>query len=236
MKIQRHFILLILIGLTLPAMSQTYVGPSAWYIASTSVPASTAGQPAPTRYLVGASALWTLSQQTAIRLVGGYRSEAGYFASHWQEVQTDGLIQVIEPGMKMPNQFSTITSSSVELMALLNLPAISLDTSGGSLGISVGLLSDLVFAANQVDDNSRIENYNGPPVVSTDYSQQLGFGAYIGTYIALPIVSYKLIFDLGYSFRSPSILTTAQEPKVEQNTGWLIGKGLRAGVSFYVSL
>lgn len=225
------------------AQAQTLaVGPSAWYLISSDLPEGTESESQPTRYLVGASALWQVNTKASIRATIGYRSESGVFntpeSQSTQPAQTASQSQVqvvVGPG-NAPAIVSNINASSVEVTAMLCFPIMPLDTSGAALGIGIGGLADVMLDASQADDYSAIASHQGQTVINTAYKQQVGYGALIGAFLSLPIGSSTLSFDVQYVFRLPTTLTTATAPLQHQDTGWLIGKGLRVGATLYFGL
>ena len=234
-----------LIGLTMgvSVSAQTlFVGPSAWYLMSSSLPEGTDSESQPTRYLVGASTLWQVSKKATLRATLGYRSEEGTFATPESSLVKPNVVYqprniqvVVGPGSE-PSVLSSITASSVELTAALCFPILPLDTSGSELGISLGGVADLVMSASQVDDYTAISSHKGADIITYAYSSQVGYGALIGAYLALPLGSNKLCFDMQYVFRAPTTMNVATAPFQQQETSWLIGKGLRAGLTFYFAL
>lgn len=237
------WITVICLGLTTSSTvhaQSLFVGPTAWYLISTNAPGSSNGAGQPTRYMVGAAATIPFNKKTELRTTVGYRSESGSFTTPLNQLPTTdqrvhppvSLIQVVDNPNATPQLPSTLTASSLELTASLCFPVMPLDSSGAALGFSLGGLVDYMMSAQQDDDYSAIDKHQGPAHVIADYESQLGFGALLGLYIALPVGTNRLNFDLQYVFRNPTTITSATTPPVEQSSGWLIGKGLRVGLSF----
>lgn len=119
---------------------------------------------------------------------------------------------------------------------MMVIPVADLDTSGSKFVLELGVLADRVLSAEQTDDYSSIPNYSGPETVNVSYEGQFGFGAMIGFGLILPVGSDRISFDLRYVFRQPTSLTTTTTPATEQNVAWLIGRGLRIGLSYLFAL
>ncbi len=235
------------LGLTVGAVTQAqqlYVGPTAWYLVSTSAPETSATEGQPTRLLVGGSALWLLQNKTEVRVTLGYRYEQGTFGTPESLLPNDGntsntgpsRLHVVETGQGEPLLTSTLTASSVELNAGLGFPLLALDTSGSNLGLSVGVMTDVILSASQEDDYSAIPNHPDPDLVTASYEQQFGFGAYIGAFLGMNLGGSRISFDVTYMFRQPGTLSTTGTPVTEQNIGWLIGRGLRIGIGLFFGL
>ncbi len=215
-----------------------FVGPTAFYLLSTSSPGNTSGLPQPTRFLVGASALWLQKNNVHIRVSAGYRSEEGSFATPQSQAPNvaGNRLHVIDPATGEPMLTSTITASSVEVNAQLGFPLLPLDSSGSVLGLTIGGLMDYMVSASQTDDYSAFPNHQGPKTVTAQYSPHAGFGALLGAYLTIPLDVHQLAFDVSYVFRRPSTMLTTGTPATEQNIGWLIGSGLRVGVTMFFRL
>lgn len=236
---------IVIVGLTtgISVHAQTlFVGPSAWYLMSSNLPQGTEAESQPTRYLVGVSGMWKVSAKASLRATLGYRSESGSFTTPQSVVTTNqnivlgpAMIQVVTPGTE-PTVASAISASSLELTAALCFPIMPLDTGGSAIGVSLGGLADMVTSALQTDDYTALPTHSDPDVVTNAFKQQMGFGALLGAYLELPLGSTDLTFDVQYVFRMPTSLTTNTNPIQDQDTGWLIGKGLRAGVTLYFGL
>ncbi len=115
---------------------------------------------------------------------------------------------------------------------MMLIPVGDLDTSGSKFFLELGVLADRVLTAQQTDDYSNIPNYSGPQTVTVDYEGQFGFGAMIGAGLSLQVGGDRILFDLRYVFRQPTTLTTTTTPPQDQNVAWLIGRGLRVGLSY----
>ncbi|NQW30909.1 MAG: hypothetical protein HQ472_10405 [Ignavibacteria bacterium] len=149
---------------------------------------------------------------------------------------TPPQIQVVEPGGLGPQVLTTLTSSSVEASAMLKIPMVDLDSSGTVLHLNLGALADRVLSTEQVDDYSQIPDYLGPKTVTVNYVPQFGFGAMFGVGVATNMGPGKLLFDLRFVFRNPKTALTNTTPSQEQDLSWLIGQGMRFGVSYLFSL
>lgn len=238
--------LAVAIGLTFHvcAHAQTfYVGPSAYYLVSTNAPGSTDNQSSPVRYMVGGTANWLLGKKAEVRATLGYRSESGSFSTPASDLPSTTSVlqphsvQVVDNPSSEPQLQSSLAASSIELSASLCFPLMPLDTTGSVIGLAIGALTDVVLHASQTDDYSGIPNHIGDKTVTATYQQQVGLGALIGAYLVVPMGSTtRLSFDLQYVFRQPTTLTTNTTPPVEQNIGWLIGKGLRLGGTVYFAM
>jgi hypothetical protein len=138
---------------------------------------------------------------------------------------------VVDP-TPAPQVTSTLNTSSIELSAMMVIPVADLDTSGSKFVLELGVLADRVLTAEQTDDYSSIPNYPEPTTVNVAYEGQFGFGAMIGIGLILPVGSDRISFDLRYVMRQPTSLTSTTTPPVNQNVAWLIGRGLRIGLSY----
>jgi len=215
-----------------------FIGPKAGMMLSvgTSDEVSSAG--APSRYYFGVDAMSPLSDRLDLRFGAVYRLENGGFNTDY--VESTGLvgggktpvIAVDDPNATPPQVRSTVETSSIEITAGLHFPIIRLDSSGTRLTIGLGVLADYFVSGKQTDDYSNVPNYTGTTPIAFNYEPHIGFGAFIGAGLFLPVGSNALSLDVGYYFRDPSEITTQTTPPVDQNLGWLVGKGLRFGVSF----
>jgi hypothetical protein len=177
------------------------------------------------------------SKGTEFRLGLGYRGEEGAVGTPESQLpEQSASIAVVDNQGSEPQMISTITASSLELDATLCFPVLKLDTSGAAVGVSIGLLADAILSAKQQDDYSAIPDHPAPDLVEAEFEQQLGFGAAVGAYVVVPFGSNRLSFDLNYVFRQPSTISTTTTPPVESEIGWVIGRGLRLGATFYIGL
>jgi hypothetical protein len=142
---------------------------------------------------------------------------------------------VVDP-TPAPQVTSTLNTSSIELSAMMVIPVADLDTSGSKFVLELGVLADRVLTAEQTDDYSSIPNYPEPTTMNVSYEGQFGFGAMIGIGLILPVGSDRISFDLRYVMRQPTSLTSTTTPPVDQNVAWLIGRGLRVGLSYLFAL
>jgi len=140
-------------------------------------------------------------------------------------------LSVVDP-TPAPQLVSTLNTTSVEISAMMVIPVADLDTSGSKFVLELGVLADRVLTAEQTDDYSSIPNYPEPTTVNVAYEGQFGFGAMIGIGLILPVGSDRISFDLRYVMRQPTSLTSTTTPPVDQNVAWLIGRGLRVGLSY----
>lgn len=217
-----------------------YIGPEIGYTVSTSVPFEVSSSGAPTRVRVGASLHLSGKSKVDFRFSLGYRTEGGTFRTDYvnpaDSVATQGRLHVVEPKPGGPNVLSELTSSSVELSAEGFLPLGDLDTSGSKIGLTLGFFGDRVISASQTDDYQAVEGYTGPRIVQVQYQGQFGFGVLVGLSAIIPMGDSHIVFDVKYIVRQPSTLATNTAPSVDQNVGWLIGKGLRISAGYLLPI
>ena len=80
----------------------------------------------------------------------------------------------------------------------------------------------------QTDDYSEFpkeELGQRPVTVSGTYDAQIGFGAFVGARMVLPVDASRILIDLSYSVRQPTTIEN-------QDIGWLVGRGIRLGLGF----
>lgn len=249
------YLLLFLLSSTFAAAQSFYVGPTASYVVSTSVPEEVQQSGAPTRVTFGAMAIIAKRSSMEFRFDLNYRIENGAFTTSYnaQSLTHNGSdvipsetrnesdvipsetrnprLSVVDP-TPQPQISSTLNTSSVEASAMMLIPVGDLDTSGSKFFLELGVLADRVLTAQQTDDYSNIPNYSGPQTVTVDYEGQFGFGAMIGAGLSLQVGGDRILFDMRYVFRQPTTLTTTTTPPQDQNVAWLIGRGLRIGLSY----
>jgi hypothetical protein len=230
------YLLLFLLSSTFAAAQSFYVGPTASYVVSTSVPEEVQQSGAPTRMTFGAMAIIAKRSSMEFRFDLNYRIENGAFTTNYNALPSTlsplhPRLSVVDP-TPQPQISSTLNTSSIEASAMMLIPVGDLDTSGSKFFLELGVLADRVLTAQQTDDYSNIPNYSGPQTVTVDYEGQFGFGAMIGAGLSLQVGGDRILFDMRYVFRQPTTLTTTTTPPQDQNVAWLIGRGLRIGLSY----
>lgn len=250
-----RYLLAFILSTTLAAAQSFYLGPTASYVVSTSVPEEVQQSGAPMRVTFGAMGIVSSRKSMEFRFDLNYRIENGSFATDYNPLtqansESDVIpsearnesdvvpsearnprLFVVDP-TPQPQISSTLNTSSIEASAMMLIPVGDLDSSGSRVFLELGVLADRVLSAQQVDDYSNIPNYSGPQTVTIDYEGQFGFGAMIGAGLSLQVGGDRILFDIRYVFRQPTTLTSTTAPPVDQNVAWLLGRGLRVGLSY----
>lgn len=221
---------------TTSLQAQWFVGPSIQYLITTNTPTEVSRASPPTRLALGVQVQKELKSKLAVAFEANYRTENGEMKTDYVAAKTTPRVQVVTPGGTGPQIVSTFTSSSIEASAMLKIPLVDLDSSGTALHLNLGALADRVLNTKQVDDYSQIPDYLGAKTVEVEYSPQFGFGALFGVSVGTSMGSGKLLFDLRFVFRNPKTALTNTTPPQEQDLSWLIGQGMRFGVSYLFSL
>lgn len=239
-----RYLLAFILSTTLAAAQSFYLGPTASYVVSTSVPEEVQQSGAPMRVTFGAMGIVSSRKSMEFRFDLNYRIENGSFTTDYNPLtQANSESDVIPSEARNPRLFvvdptpqpqitSTLNTSSIEASAMMLIPVGDLDTSGSRVFLELGVLADRVLSAQQVDDYSNIPNYSGPQTVTIDYEGQFGFGAMIGAGLSLQVGGDRILFDIRYVFRQPTSLTSTTTPPIDQNVAWLLGRGLRVGLSY----
>lgn len=252
----KYFLAFFLLSATAAAQS-FLIGPSAAYVVSTSVPEEVSQSGAPMRVTLGLQAVVPTRKSMEFRFDLNYRIENGEFTTDYEPLSSarngdvipnevrnseSSTLTPLHPRLFVvdptpaPQLVSTLNTSSLELSAMMVIPVADLDTSGSKFMLELGVLADRVLSAKQTDDYSAIPNYPEPTTVNIEYEGQFGFGAMIGIGLVLPVGSDRISFDLRYVIRQPTTLTSTTTPPVDQNVAWLIGRGLRVGLSYLFAM
>ncbi|MBC8124886.1 MAG: hypothetical protein H7X70_04055 [Candidatus Kapabacteria bacterium] len=230
---------------TFVVSAQSFLGPTFTYTISTGIGEDVSSYGSPTRFNVGARYNRVLTNVTELYVGMSYRVENGGFTSAFVKtaaIQSGGRLNVVEPGSGAPVVTSSINSSAVELNLGLGFNVAALDTSGSRILLCVGVLADRILSAEQTDDYSAIPKEDlgtRPTTVSAAYKGQFGFGVMLGANLILPLGSNRMVFDLSYLVRTPTEFDVASPTPggaKKQDVGWLVGRGIRLGLSYQFSL
>ncbi len=217
---------------TLSLSAQSYIGPYFAYGVSTSVGQDVAAYGTPSRIALGALYSRTIAAGAELNIHGFYRIESGGartpFVTASTGVIAPGTINVVEPGSGGPRVVTTLSSTALELGASLAFQVAELDSTGSAIQLQLGVYGDRLFSVKQTDDYSEVPKDQlgqRPLVVNGTYDAQIGFGAFVGARMVLPIDGSRILFDVSYTVRQPTVIN-------EQAIGWLVGRGLRIGAGF----
>lgn len=228
---------------TLSVWGQTYGGVT---IGSTLVGASRSDVSAygePSRMVYGLRFVVPARRGMELAASLGYRQEEGGFVSSFTRSAArppSGHINVVENPTGGPVVVSSLTTTAVEMNAVLRIPVARMDSSGSYAGVQLGVLADYLLSANQEDDYTGIlpgDRGQIPDRVSTSYNAQIGGGAILGGIMVLNAGIGRLVIDVAYMLRQPESLPVPMPrlggPK-EQYVGWLVGSGMRFSAGFEV--
>lgn len=218
----------------------SYIGPLFTYTASTSVSNEVSSYGAPVRLGLGGRYSRVMANGTELYGSLLYRIESGGFTSPYNTTSAVrvGTLDVIDPVTGKPLITSDIAASSLELGGGIGFRVAELDSSGSGLLFNIGIFGDRILVATQTDDYSSVpkDDLGDKPVtVVTNYNGQFGFGIAVGASLVMKIGDGRLVFDLGYMMRVPTMID-APDPKAgmptEQNITWLVSRGLRMGLTY----
>ncbi|MBU3679516.1 MAG: hypothetical protein FGM32_07910 [Candidatus Kapabacteria bacterium] len=234
-----------LVVATLSVWGQTYGGVT---IGSTLVGASRSDVSAygePSRMVYGLRFVMPARRGMELAATLGYRLEDGGFVSSFTRGAVrppSGRINVVENPTAGPLVVSSLTTTAAELNVALRIPVARMDSSGSYAGVQLGVLTDYLLSAEQVDDYTGIlpgDRGQIPDRVSTSYNAQVGGGAILGGIMVLNTGIGRLVIDVAYLLRQPETVAVPTPrlggPK-EQYVGWLVGSGLRFSAGFEVPL
>lgn len=216
---------------TLSLSAQSYIGPYFSYGISTSVGTSVSAYGAPSRIAFGGLYSRAIGKGAEINVHGLYRIESGGAKTLAEPItlgRPTGMLNVVEPGGGGPRITSTFNSTAIELGASLAFQVAELDSTGSAIQLQLGVYGDRLFSVKQTDDYSELpkeQRGDRPVTVSGTYDAQIGFGAFVGARMVLPVDASRILIDLSYIVRQPTTIAT-------QDIGWLVGRGIRLGVGF----
>lgn len=230
---------------TLSVCAQSYLGPVAAYTVSTGVGEAVTSYGAPTRVAFGARYSRVLASSTELYASLSYRVDNGGFTTPFVSVApgiVSGRLNVVEPGAGAPVVTSTINTGAVQFDVGMMFKIADLDTSGSKVVLSIGVLGDRIIFADQTDDYSTIPKADlgaRPTSVTTAYGGQFGFGVNTGIGLVMPIGTDRIVFELSYAVRVPTEFTVPDPVAggpTTQDVGWLIGRGIRIGLTYQFGL
>ncbi len=213
-----------------------YIGPKFEYTISTSVPQEVSAAGSPVRVNLGIIAVVPVRSTLEIRMSALYRIENGSFATFYVEPsgarRGSGRLDVVDPAPGGPQIISTIETTSIEFSTALYFPLADLDTSGSQISVGLGALVDRFTSGTQVDDYSNVPSLSDS-TATFELESHFGFGALFGLGITLPAGSDRISFDMQVVFRLPSdVPIEGTDPQQDANVRWLVGGGLRLGLSY----
>ncbi|MCX6141242.1 MAG: hypothetical protein NTX15_10525 [Candidatus Kapabacteria bacterium] len=225
--------------------AQSFLGPTAAYTASTGVGAAVTSYGAPTRIAFGARYNRVLARSSELYAGLSYRIDNGGFTSPFVATApgiVGGRLNIVEPGPGAPVVTSTINTGAIQLDVGMMFKVADLDTSGSKIMLNVGVLGDRILFADQVDDYSAIPKEDlgtKPTSVSASYGGQFGFGVVMGVGLVMPIGADRIAFDLSYAVRVPTEFTIPNPivgGPTTQDVGWLVGRGIKIGLTYQFGL
>ena len=217
---------------TLSLSAQSNIGPYFSYGISTGVGTSVSAYGAPSRFAFGALYSRAIGKGAEINVHGLYRIESGGAKTVPPDPlglgRPTGMLNVVEPGSGGPRVITTMNATAIELGASLAFQVAELDSTGSAIQLQLGVYGDRLFSVKQTDDYSELpkeQRGDRPVTVSGAYDAQIGFGAFVGARMVLPVDASRILIDLSYIVRQPTTIDN-------QDIGWLVGRGIRLGIGF----
>lgn len=217
-----------------------YFGPMVTTSMSTSVSTDVATYGTPTRYSVGVQFARRTSTASEYFFTLHHRIENGGYLT--EVVKTSGglvgKLNVVDVPGGTPVIVTTLESTSIEAGAGIRFPILDLDTIGTRLLFQFGVHADRILSLTQVADYSRIpeaDRGNNPMQSTVMFDGQTGFGGQFGVAVSAPAGDGRFVIELTYNVRQPVTIAFPAgtiSAASEQNIGWLVGRGIRLGVSY----